>query len=596
MKIGWSNKSIFKELRAEAQMLSERAFERRALSLLRVRHPHLVAPPQRLALDRAGIDLIDLEQEPPYRLVVQCKGFDVANLGDRQIKQALKSIAAFQQSGLKAKLYLFVHNRLSRDQVFREVVGNAVKTLIETGAAESAALWDVDALVKQTLDGLFDRMAVLARDSNLSVVKEYASAEPALCPPLEDVALRSDELVVDQHRLRQTKTGPERVADPVAEILANDVRLSLLVGYAGFGKTTATLRLTQRSDIKTFFVPAARISKLTTTDILSSCVDIDSLVAGFQEDDRTVLRRAAQLVIDVFFAKDAGSYLLLIDGLDECAVLETRGGLQDLLNALRPVGSKIVLTVRKEFLESRTADFADSMGRLVSDRPHTRRHTAIRQVELLPWDDSAIAMLVKRFADTKSGLARQRLQKLANSVDTGGYRTFYGDIPRRPLFLRFILETVSERGVHTVTRAELFEEWAVMKIARDVRGPSLFGGHRQTIANEASVDDTIELSFEAMSWAARMMVAINDGKLVLLGDCSASQLLSLPQLRDKPSVEGLILNSLLVPIGPRRSPHPMQLRFAHRTYQEYFLARFLRAHPDTFHDVALPAEIAAWMS
>jgi hypothetical protein len=593
MRIGWANKGIFKTLRGELQAMSDRVFERGALPYLRMVFPRLVGSPPRRGLDAAGIDYLEFTESQPFPIIVQCKGFEVRELEADQVRQVLGSIRSFRESGFRTDTFLLVHNRLGKHEAFRTAVEEALHKLVETGAAANAELWDVDMLVKRALTGLYQRLTALAREKNLSVVKEYAEAEPELCAPLDEVPLRIDLLTVDQHRLARTAEGQERVADPVRVLLETKSRFALLVGYAGFGKTTATLRLTRESGLRTFFVPAARLERMTTTDILGQCVDIEALVAGHAEEHGPTVRRAARLVIDVFFAKDDGSYLLLLDGLDESTVIAQRGGLQHLFNALRRVGSRIVLTVRKEFLEARATDFSSSVG-LVSDRPHRRQNQSLAQVELLPWTDDKIVALVRRFAETVEGEGRDRLLALADQINAGSYRAIYGDIPRRPLFLRFIMETVADTGVHAVDRASLFMEWARLKIVRDVTRPTQFGGQRVPITDERSLDDTIDLAFEAMSWAARCMTRVSDGQVQMLPTCSVTEVLALPALNGRGNVEGLLLNSLLVPVGSRRPPEPLQLRFAHRAYQEYFLARFICREPNTFA-VALPPDVEDWL-
>ncbi len=556
--------------------------------------PGLVGAPPRRDLDAAGIDHLELSDTQPFPVVIQCKGFAVRDLEASQIRQSLDSIQSFRKSGLKAHTYLLVHNRMGGSSGFRKAVDAALRELVDADIVAVAELWDVDMLVKKALTALYDRLIVLARENNLSVIKEYAEAEPELCEPLHEVPLRVNALTVDQHRLTKMIEGRDQVADPVRACLDTEARFSILVGYAGFGKTTTTLRMTQEAGLKTFFVPAARLEKLTTTDILGQCVDIEVLVADVVEEDRPTVRRAARLVIDVFFAKDDGTHLLLLDGLDESTVIATRGGLQQLFNALRRVDSKVVVTVRKEFFEARASDFSSSTG-LVSDQPHRRQNQSLQQVELLPWMDDKIASLVRRFADSVEAEARNRLLALAERIEGGSYEAFYGDIPRRPLFLRFIMETVAAIGIHATSRARLFEEWARLKIVRDVTRPSQFGGQRLPITSESSLDDTIDAAFEAMSWAARCMTRVEDGHVEMLPTCRASEVLALPGFHGNASVEGLLLNSLLVPVGPRAAPAPFSLRFAHRAYQEYFLARFISLNPDTFAGATLPKDVSDWL-
>lgn len=595
--IGWSNKRIFKLLRGELATLTDRAFERGALPFLRTVYPELVNPPARRDFDIAGADHLVWSDTPPFPLVVQCKGFEAHEweLGSAQVQQCIRSIRAFRDSGFKTKLYLLAHNRTSKDPGFRRDINEELKDLVASGSASRAQLWDVDTIVKQALTAMHERLRKLAREHNLSVVKEYENAEPDLCEPLQHVPLRASVLTADQNRLTKGTEGREEVADPARVLRYSDKHFSLLVGYAGFGKTTAALRVTQAFGLKTFFVPAARLTRVTTKELLEHCIDVEPLIADCLPEDVATVRKLAKLAIEHFFKTDDESYVLLLDGIDESFVLSRRGGLQQLFNALRHVRSRMILTVRKEFLEVRTADFATSFG-LVTNRKDRVHNQTIRLVELLPWSDEQILSLIRRFADSLGSEPRVRIMQLADTVGSGEYRAFYGDIPRRPLFLRFILETVAASGVHRVNRSTLFEEWGRLKVVRDFARPAQFGGRRMSIALEASIDDTVELAFEAMSWAARCMTTVNDRSVELLPTCRISDVLALRSLRDKSNAEGIILNSLLVPAGPRLAPAPLEVRFAHRAYQEFFLARFIRDHPKTFEDATLPDSIHEWLN
>lgn len=85
------------------------------------------------------------------------------------------------------------------------------------------------------------------------------------------------------------------------------------------------------------------------------------------------------------------------------------------------------------------------------------------------------------------------------------------------------------------------------------------------------------------------------GEVELLATCGAAAILEMPELRDSGTIDGLLLNTLLVPAGPRMAPEPFEVRFAHRAYQEYFLSRYVRSNPETFAVEALPDAIREWM-
>jgi hypothetical protein len=121
-----------------------------------------------------------------------------------------------------------------------------------------------------------------------------------------------------------------------------------------------------------------------------------------------------------------------------------------------------------------------------------------------------------------------------------------------------------------VRRAEPVREFALLKIARDIQRPALFGGERVPIAAGVSgLDSTLSLSFQVMEVAARCMLQVDNGEPALQPDCALSAITdSEPSLRDHTDAVGLFLNSLLVPAQPRAALMPVRVKFAHRAYQE----------------------------
>jgi hypothetical protein len=189
-----------------------------------------------------------------------------------------------------------------------------------------------------------------------------------------------------------------------------------------------------------------------------------------------------------------------------------------------------------------------------------------------------------------------RIENLEDLIQSGNYINFYGDIPRRPLFLRFILETVLERDPHQVNRAQLFHEWACQKIWRDIRNPKLFHGQRVPIvAEDEDAQTTIELAFLAMTKAATLMTKVEDGIIEMVPTCTLDDLIdSHPRLKQIREPTGIVLNSLLV---PTRTPLGKSscIGFAHRAFQEYFLAQAIHTQSVKFSRAIIPSTVQEWI-
>jgi hypothetical protein len=61
------------------------------------------------------------------------------------------------------------------------------------------------------------------------------------------------------------------------------------------------------------------------------------------------------------------------------------------------------------------------------------------------------------------------------------------------------------------------------------------------------------------------------------------------------SPTSLMLNSLLIPTSDRSPDGTQRMRFAHRIFQEFFLARAIADDPTLFADATLPASITEWI-
>lgn len=602
MTKAWTDKKEYSALAAELAVSEGPGFERQVLPLLRLCFPGAVGTPALRSFDRSGVDHLVWSDTSPFPLVAQCKGFQVLEqeLGDSQVSQCRKSIHSFRKSTLRADIYLLIHNRVGKDRSFREAITAELETLVASGQVARAELWDRQRLLREA----FNAMLALVRDAianrNLSIVEVFASSEPLVCDALEQVPLKTCSMVADQYRLTSISAPSTRLADPSKELLeSGKENLALLIGEAGFGKTTAALRALELSGRKILFVPAAMFSVNTqsTKDLLEQCIDIDEVLSGFEESDRIHLRRIARPVIHYVFKDKQNPVIVLIDGIDESVFFSRRGGIQQLLNALREVRVPVVLTARSEFWESRLTDFGLSFGTKAGTSRRQRQR--LRMIELLPWGDEQIELLTARYRDTqKSSAQKKRIGKLLEIFSRGDYEAFFGDIPRRPLFLRFILETMSEQEIRKVGRAELFFNWARLKVVRDIRNPMRWSGPGRAIivSRDESVEMTMELSFTAMTLAASAMTLVVEGALELLPSCTLSSVTeSDPGLRQIADPIGLLLNSLLVPLPRRPELEPLRIRFAHRAFQEFFLARFIEMHPHHFRSVVIPDSVKRWI-
>lgn len=592
---GWTDKSEYKELKRELRALSRDAFADRVLELLRIRWPECMTAPRLKAIDRKGVDLFVWDE-----LAVQCKGFEVdeARLGRSQIDQCLASIEKFRRSDVGAERYLLIHNRDGSDEGFRVEVGKAVEALAAGGRVERAELWDVQRLLREVFNGMSDRITdALAVAANRNVAA-FGAFDPE---PLPVVPLRLSNLTIDRHRLESEEPAVEMLADPAELLLTSGgPHLTLLIGEAGYGKTTAARRAFRSATQKVFFIPAARIDNrvVGTKDLLDRCIDLEELLEIADVGDSPLWKFVARPVLENLFKDPTTNAVLLFDGLDESPFFaRERGAFQHFFNFFNLLKVPVVFTARTEFWTTRKHDLEQRFGKVGEHKGGIRKH--VRQIELREWDQPQMVALARRHRESLDGdAARARIDELIRLIESGSYATYYGDIPRRPLFLRMILETVSERDIHYVSRADLVEEWAMQKVARDVEESQRWGtSGRPPIAGETTKRDTIALAFQVMEAAAKAMFRYTGAAMYYLPDCEiqaiAEQVPSVAALSD---YTGLVLNTLLVPVDNAVTQRP-RVRFAHLLFQDYFLARYFMAHLEELQVVPfVPKETVLFLS
>jgi hypothetical protein len=225
------------------------------------------------------------------------------------------------------------------------------------------------------------------------------------------------------------------------------------------------------------------------------------------------------------------------------------------------------------------------------DKVFNRR---VKIIRLRDWQHTQISALARRYRETQIGERRSNLDELVRVIDSGEYEAIYGDIPKRPLFLRFILDSVTEQGVKRKGKARLFYDWIQLKIRRDVLNPTSFGGvgRAPIIPNVEGTETTIRLAFKAMKVAAYKMTILSEqnNSLELLSSCDVDEvLLSDVRLKEVPDPSRLFLHSLLIP--SRATAEKLEIGFAHRTYQEFFLALYIRDKERQFVNINLPKAV-----
>jgi hypothetical protein len=589
----------WKRLHSSLHAAEGRDFERMALPFIRAIWAEAIIPQSlRSTYDKSGVDILVWNgiDTLSITLAVQCKGFAVKEheLGNDQIRQCKDSINTFRESGLKADVYLLLHNRIPNNETFRLEVGQAAESLKESGQVGEVYVWGAQKLIQEAVKKVRERCTRILQ-LNESKAQEFL-IDPPICNPLEEVPLQISEITITPNRKIKETENADYISDPALKLLRTDrSNLSLMLAQAGYGKTTSALRTLANESRKVFYLSAATLPREVgnTDTLLKRWIRLEKLYEGVLGEDIPILERLAAPAIDSILKDEESPVILILDALDESIYFSRPGGLQQLFNQLRDIKVPVILLARSEFWEGKQNDFANSYG-LQSAKKAYLFNRKVRIIRLIDWQPAQIKLLAERYKDTQTDKRRSNLEALIRIIDSGEYESIYGDIPKRPLFLKFILDSVAEQGVRRKGRAQLFYDWIELKIRRDVLHPTQFGGEGRVpiLPGVAETETTIRLAFQAMKLAAYKMTIRSEqnNSLELLSSCEIEAvLLADERLKSVLDPSGLFLHSLLIPT--RSTAEKLEIGFAHRTYQEFFLALYVRDNPQQFDNLTLPKTV-----
>ena len=589
----------WKRLSAALHTAEGRDFERVVLPFVRAIWADAIIPqPLRSTYDQSGVDILVWRKTDSRSifLAVQCKGFSVKEyeLGVDQIQQCKDSIKKFIESGIHSEIYVLVHNRIPSNETFRAELEQQATKLKASGRARVVYIWGAQKLLQEATKAVRNRYRqVLLLDE--PKVEQFLIDQP-LCAPLEKVPLRISELTFNRNRMIAETAIEDVIADPTRRILETArSNLSLVLGQAGYGKTTSALRTLADGSRKIFYLSAAILPDVVgnTDTLFKRWINLEKLFEGVLDEDIPIVEQLAAPAITYILKDEKIPVILILDALDESIYFSRPGGLQQLFNQISDARVPIILLARSEFWEDKQQDFANSYG-LRSPTKEDKFNRRVTVIRLLEWQHDQIRALAQRFRDKLAGRERTHVENLIRVIDSGEYEDIYGDIPKRPLFLRFILESVAEQGVMRKGRARLFYDWAALKIRRDVLNPRTFGGEGRApiLTAPEGTETVLRLAFKAMKIAAYKMTDIPEPRhcLELLPSCDIEEiLLSDDRLKMILSPTGLFLHSLLIPV--KSTAEKLEVSFAHRTFQEFFLALYIRENTPHFADLELPKAI-----
>lgn len=587
----------WKRTKSELRNAEGRDFERKVLPFLRIIWADAILPQPLRTHDRGGVDILRWKnrKDKSIPLAVQCKGFHVGDseLGKKQINQCIESVDTFIKSGFKADLYILIHNRESNSD-FQKQVELKLEELKKLGRAREAYVWDYLMLTRQASRKIRERCRML-----LSLTESKANSfliDKPICAPLEQVPLEIAKMIFNRNQKVNETFVTEKIADPAQELLNTHIsNLSLVLAKAGYGKTTSALRTFQFSNKRIFYLSAASLPRdgNSKNALFKTWVTFDEMYKYVSDEDFPVLEQLISPALEYLLKDSKQPIILILDALDESIYFGRPNGLQDLFNHIADVKVPVILLAREEYWATKQEQFATAFGQqAVKQDKNIKTKAAV--IRLKDWSKEQIKAFAERYKLELSSSEKGNLDEFINLVKTDDYESVYGDIPKRPLFLNYILESVAFEGVKSKSRAKLFYDWASLKIKRDFRNPILSGGEgRNSILQNRffnNEDDVLRLSFKIMKIAASKMILIQDENLELLPFCDVEEIKAeSSELAFSLDTVGLFLHSLLE--QEKSTAERQTVKFTHRTYQEFFLALFIRDNPDQFENIKLPEAV-----
>jgi hypothetical protein len=542
------------------------------IPFLRIIWPQIDQVPARRAWDAKGIDLLVWTDDGQFPCAVQCKGFTVQELGRDQLRQVLDSIDTFSNSFTKCNTYIILHNRDGKNAEFRNAVQKRLENLVASGQVNHAELWDRQQLLTRAEQRLKEMITDSLHTYSFELLKSYQRLFSFGQSFVRNVPVKQFNLRFRRYEpcVRIPLHSEKLVSASELVLSRTQARWTLLAAQFGMGKTTTVLHAATSSKHTVVLIECRslpdRQDQLTSTSLLlEEGLKSLGILHQFSDADQQVLYEVAALTFKAMLKRPHVPFVLIIDGLDENRFYSRLRGMEFLSNQLADLQCPVILTTRLEHLNAMFGDFSSAFQEF-SVKQAPKRDA--RLIELEPWNVAQAVELSTSAWRAASEGEKEHLQTLVEMLRDDSYSSLYGDLPRNPLMLQFIIEDVADHGVRLSDRSSLIESWIKKKIRRDQSRVM-----RASVGEGLDVEDFTERVLKVMERVAGRMIdpgthellEVIDSQEVL--DCSAPQFANADLL-------GLVLNSLLLPVGPRRGEN-LPLTFAFRVVQEYLLARYL---------------------
>ena len=370
----WTSLTAWSRLSENLSVSVGREFEKAVLPWLQIIWPTLTQPPEIGHWDKRGVDLASWSDDFGLDVVVQCKGYEVTNVGQAQLRQARESIAKFRDTDTYANTYVFIYNRPGKNRDFHTEIEQHAAELVSLGRVKKVEVWSREMILRNIFDAAAQTINAQLTNSAHELRRRLEHVQDTTLPLMTQVPIRASELRFKRDEpCKIVEVLPLDSRDSEQTLLAGEgFRWTLVVGNFGAGKTTAVLKASANEDLVPIYVSAKALNSehlrtgtsrfltevLRTTGLYSKVPAAITSSANVEE----MWEKLAGSILGYLLRLPDSPHVLILDALDENRVYCTLDGVQHLSNQLAEFRCRIILTTRREQLAEQFGNFSVAMG------------------------------------------------------------------------------------------------------------------------------------------------------------------------------------------------------------------------------------------
>lgn len=570
--MGRGKKGIYKDF----YQSHGRDFQKRCYEWLNFLYPDLIDAKDLGKVDNEGVDLYILNSDKRnYSKAFQCKGFE-KSFGESQLKQCVKSIDTFLNSGVKSEEYYLIINTQIDSNYSAKIIA-ALDDLKQAGVAKLVKLINARSFIDLFNEELQRLIIQKARESNSKFYTDYDNLMGQGFY-FEDVPFVLNDIDKEQPLKHLSEKIYDRSSIPINLISKERGKYFFLISEFGFGKTTTLLELYKKyvsQGLTPIFIPAAILDSNAFGATSTIAKEIFKILFDGEEvvDSEKVVRFSGESMTTLL--ENNPNIILLFDGLDEHLQFFKLEGLKRLFNSTANFKAPCVFSFRQSYWEEHHDDFRLALSKNKAD---------IEYIFLKEWNNNHISKFITLFESTQSEALTAdeivRINEFVSIVNDDLYKKYYGDIPKRPLFLKMILRDIVSDKMKAQNISGLYEDYFKEKFERDIQGQFASFEPQREIDSTFSIRYLLQTMLTVHETAA-MSCITNEVNFNTREIASIENIIHEKEIRRVLEFNKLANNlahfinlSVLTPVS-RRGNMNMRLRFVHKSFMEFFIAKGL---------------------